>query len=345
MWRTEEGSTGRLIQLCAGYFAFYVLTGVAAKYYGGSPAQGLPGMGGMAYLVYNTLGGTLLCLGVVVAAGWYRLPTRDLLYVIPSGICTAVVIPTTTLMYTLPISVMVAMVIMRGSIIIVSRVVDAIQIRQGILHKQVHALENVAVIFALLAVSVHLVLGHDPAGPSFDFLGSPAAVAILSSYIAAYFIRIYLMNYYKNTRPSGARGSNQAFFGVEQLAATTAMVLAGLIAWRLGRGSQLPQLQEFAAALDAPHPNAWGAGIAGLAYGMVAFFSVFIFMYKGRTATFAGLVNRLTSLTAGTASTLIFFGLYGGPAPEPRDWVSLGFILVAVAFLARAERARAPVAA
>lgn len=34
---------------------------------------------------------------------------------------------------TLPISVMVAMVIMRGSIIIISRLIDAIQIRQGIL--------------------------------------------------------------------------------------------------------------------------------------------------------------------------------------------------------------------
>jgi drug/metabolite transporter (DMT)-like permease len=80
--------------------------------------------------------------------------------------------------------------------------------------------------------------------------------------------------------------------------------------------------------------------LAGTAYGLVAFFSVFIFMYKGRTATFAGLVNRLTSLVAGTAATLIFAVVFGGKLPKPADWVSLGFILVAVAFLARAERRR-----
>ena len=80
--------------------------------------------------------------------------------------------------------------------------------------------------------------------------------------------------------------------------------------------------------------------LAGTAYGLVAFFSVFIFMYKGRTATFAGLVNRLTSLVAGTAATLIFAVVFGGKLPKPADLVSLGFILVAVAFLARAERRR-----
>lgn len=342
MWKTEEGSTGRLMQLSAGYFLFYVATGVAAKYFGGATAQGLPGMGGMTYLVYNTAGGTLLCLGVVLAMGWYRLPTRDLLYVIPSGICTAVVIPTTTLMYTLPISVMVAMVIMRGSIIVVSRVVDAILIRQGVLHRRVHGLENLAVVFALLAVAVHLVFGDHHGESRFAFLSDPAAMGILLSYLGAYFVRIYLMNYYKNTRPPEARGSNQAFFGVEQLAATATMTLVGGLAWWIGRGSSVPQLAEWARAFDAPHPAWLGALVAGLAYGVVAFFSVFIFMFKGRTATFAGLVNRLTSLVAGTTSTLIFFGLYGGPAPELRDWISVGFILVAVAFLARAERLRAP---
>ena len=64
-------------------------------------------------------------------------------------------------------------------------------------------------------------------------------------------------------------------------------------------------------------------------------------MFKGRTATFAGLVNRLTSLIAGTASTLWFAAFYGGKLPKLQDWVSLAFILVAVGFLTMAERRRA----
>jgi hypothetical protein len=85
----------------------------------------------------------------------------------------------------------------------------------------------------------------------------------------------------------------------------------------------------------------WGwAVLSGTAFGVVAFFSVFLFMFKGRTATFAGLVNRLTSLTAGTVATLISAVLLGAKFPKFQDWLSLFFILVAVGFLTIAERRR-----
>ena len=80
--------------------------------------------------------------------------------------------------------------------------------------------------------------------------------------------------------------------------------------------------------------------VAGFAYGLVAFFSVFIFMFKGRTATFAGLVNRLTSLVAGTTATLVLYFAFDGRFPKSQDWLSLVFILIAVWFLSRAERKR-----
>jgi uncharacterized membrane protein YccC len=71
---------------------------------------------------------------------------------------------------------------------------------------------------------------------------------------------------------------------------------------------------------------------------MVAFFSVFIFLQPGRSATFSGLVNRLTSLVAGTVATVCSHFWLGGKAPAGSDWAALGFIGVAVAFLAAAER-------
>lgn len=345
MWKTEEGSTGRLVQLCIGYFVFYVITGVSVKYFLGI------GMLDIQYLVYSTIGGNLIALLIVLILKWYKLQSNKLinffgmkipeefLYIIPSGICTAIVIPTTTLMYSLPISVMVAMVIMRGSVIIISRLIDAIQIRQGILKKHVYLEENIAVVFALIAVAINIFYGKDA---GFDFIYNAAAVTILSSYIIAYFIRIYIMNYYKNTRGKGIKQDNKGFFAIEQIAATITMILLGIVFYNSTElfGWQSKQISEFISAFHTP-PSKWGFAIlAGTAFGAVAFFSVFIFMFKGRTATFAGLVNRLTSLIAGTASTLLVYYFFGGKFPNKEDWISLLFILISVAFITKAEKKR-----
>lgn len=351
MWKTTEGSTGRLIQLCIFYFIFYVITGISVKYFLGSSQQGFPGMLDMQYLVYSTVGGNLFALIIVLSLRWYRFQSNGLTkvmgitmpeeyrYIIPSGICTAVVIPTTTLMYSLPISVMVAMVIMRGSVIIISRAVDAIQIRQGILKKHVYREENIAVIFALMAVAINVLWAK---GGGFDFIYNVAAVIILGSYIIAYSIRIYIMNYYKNTRGKDVKQDNKGFFTIEQIAATVTMLLLfiliflspGLFGWNNN------QLSLIVGAVEKPVPM-WGwAILAGTAFGAVAFFSVFIFMFKGRTATFAGLVNRLTSLVAGTAATIIFYYAFGGKFPSSEDWISLVFILISVAFISKGEKKR-----
>lgn len=352
MWKTTDGSTGRLIQLCIGYFVFYVITGVSVKYFTGSPDLGFPGMKEIEYLVYSTIGGNFICLAVVFGLRWYRMKSNKLirvgrfnipqeaLYIIPSGICTAVVIPTTTLMYTLPISVMVAMVIMRASVIIISRVVDALQIRQGILKKKLYNEENYAVIFAMLAAAVNIFwVGTG----DFEFVHSSAAMTILGSYIVAYSIRIYLMNYYKNTRAAGVKLDNNGFFAIEQITASIVMLAVGYVLFNAVDWFEITnvQLSLFHASLAHPQPLWLPAILIGTAYGLVAFFSVFIFMFKGRTATFAGLVNRLTSLVAGTSATLVSALLFGGKLPKTQDWISLIFIFVAVGFLSLAEKKRA----
>jgi hypothetical protein len=99
-----------------------------------------------------------------------------------------------------------------------------------------------------------------------------------------------------------------------------------------------------ALSAEAAHPDA-SAIVSGVPYALVAFFSVFLFMFEGRSATFAGVVNRITSLLAGTVATLILALAFHLPPPRPADWVSLAFVLVAVALLARVERRRAAQAA
>jgi hypothetical protein len=370
MLKTRAGSSERLIQLCLGYFVTYVATGVLVKVFTGGIRQ--PRMSEVAYLFNNTLGSTLLCVAVVLVFGWLRLKSAgtvrvlgiempsEVRYIIPSGICTAVVIPATTMLYLLPISVMVAMVIMRGCVIVISRAVDAIQIRQGILKREVYPEENWAVVFALLAVSSQVLLipiagflatrgvdvGHlfgmspQAIAGGFDFVHNSMAMTILVSYVTAYAIRIYIMNYFKNTRPPGVEQDNRGFFAVEQITASVVMLAVGFLVVQgpVWFGWTDPQVGQFRAA--ALHPDA-AALISGVPWAMVAFFSVFLFMFQGRTATFAGLVNRLTSLLAGTTATILLAWWFGLKPPSLTDWVSLGFILIAVGFLSRAERRRA----
>ncbi len=356
MFKSAEGSTERLLQLCTGYFLLYVVTGLVVKAFTGAPhtPMGTPPMNDIAFLAYNTLGANLTCLIPAVVLGWWRLksirPVRvwgaevpsEIFYIIPSGICTAIVIPTTTLMYTLPISVMVAMVIMRASVIVIGRVVDGVQIAQGILQKRIYWEENAAVVFAVLAACIELFGPHTG---GFAFLRNQAAVVIFTSYISSYAIRIYIMNYYKNTRPKGAPLDNKAFFAVEQIAASVTMVCLALAVFFSPRivpaWAEVRQIAAFVGAIRTPSPGWLWASFSGLAFGLVAFFSVFIFMFKGRTATFTGLINRLTSLVAGTTATLLGHWLFASRLPSLQNWVSLGFVLVAVFFLSRAERRRA----
>lgn len=363
--RSEDGSTERLIQYSFLYFAMYVIYTMLTK-----QMQMSYQVDGTAFTVYNTIGGMLVCVLVVLIFKWYKFKSsnyikfmgfdmpKEFLYIIPSGICTAVVIPTTTLMYTLPISVMVAMVIMRASIIVISRIIDQIQIWQGILKKEVFWEENVGALFAIFALSIQLFikvstndgfkLEFFKTNPGdFDFLKNAAAMTILTFYLTAYSIRLYIMNYYKNTRPKGAIYDTKGFFAIEQIASTVFIVLVAVIYYYNANIDTTLEnytktfAYQFKNSFDNV-PDRWGMIVlSGFPFGIAAFFSVFLFMFKGRTATFAGLVNRVTSLVAGTASTIFLWLFFDMKKPKNEDWIALVFIFIAIYFMGLAEKRRA----
>ncbi|MSP56740.1 MAG: hypothetical protein EXR69_14235 [Myxococcales bacterium] len=346
--------------LCAGYFGFYVITGVAVKYFQGPTSKGYPGLADGTFLVYSTAGGSGLCILICLALGWFKLGSgrrteilgvsvpEEVRALVPSGLCAAVIIPATTLLYSLPISVMVAMVMMRGSIIIVSRLVDATLQWQGLRKGVVRWEENVAVVFALLALCIPLF-----ESPTLQL--NAAALAIFGSYVGAYAVRLYLMNLFKlqaarapadadpaGRLPEGAppivekKADSRFYFAGEQAVATVVMLCAAIA---VAAGALTGAVGDAMRTAWLAPPPVWPQALAaGAAYGMVAFFSVFIFLQPGRSATFSGLVNRLTSLVAGTVATLCSHYWLGGRAPAGADWASLAVIGVSVSFLALGER-------
>ena len=366
--RTRDAGTAALLRLCAGYYLSYVATGITVKWFTGGLRT--PVMGQVAFLFDNTLGSSVICVLAVLALGWLRLPapqTRRWLglrvpvetpYIVASGICTAIVIPATTLLYTLPISIMVAMVIMRASVIVISRAVDAVLERRGLLRRPVHAEENWAVVLAVSAMATDLLLaplagwlarfapgaarwlGASSLHGGFEFLRSPLATGVLIAYIIAYAVRLYWMNVFKLTRPPGPGLDNRGYFAIEQVtaSATMALLTLALVIAARGFGWQDARVVELSREVAAP---SWPALASGLPYALVAFFSVFLFMFRGRSATFAGLVNRITSLLAGTTATLLLAAWFHLAPPSGADWASLALVLGAIALLARVERMRA----
>lgn len=337
-WEAAAGSTAQLVLFAVIYFTLYALYGLGVKYGQAPKIDGFPGLTDLDFLVYSTLGSAAACLGVIFVSGWwkFRWRARELGYIFLSGTFTALVIPTTTLMYSLPISVMVAMVLMRGSVIVVTRLVDTLLLRQGLSRKAVRWEENLATLISIAAVGLYLTLAKSA---DFDFLRSSAAMSILGIYIVSYALRLYLMNYFKFTRSSATTATNKNYFAVEQLtAAFWIFGFVALLALAPGIFPPVPALMQFRDVVHTP-PESWAiAVLLGVPFGFSAFFSLALFMFQGRTSTFAGLVNRLTSLIAGTVSTLLFALLFGGKWPKGLDWISLALILAAVGFLAQAER-------
>lgn len=351
MRKLEEDGTGYLLLLAAWYFAAYVATGVCPKIFTDG-LFGVPKITQMANMYYSTLGGVAICLILILLLGWQRrfkssgnvtlgpvaFP-KEYLYLGVSGVCTAVIVPTTTMMYSFGVSVMIAMVVMRGCIVVIGRLVDAILIRQKVLKKHVPWEENVAVAFAIAAVAVALLKkphhGEDP----FSLVKSVPAMVTLGLYVGAYFIRIYIMNWAKNT--GALKGDVTAFFVVEESFAAVTLLVVGLgVVMFQSSDVRVVEIQKAATT-----PNLL-AVLGGVAFGLATIPSVFLLMFKGRTGTFSTLVNRLTSLVAGTGSTLLLYVLVvDGKLPTLIDWAAFGLVLVAVGFLAKAERARARTAA
>lgn len=339
-----------LFRLCLGYFFFYVLTGLSVKYFTGPVNQGFLGLNDVEYLLYSTTVASAVCVAVVLVFGWHkRMPWQGWRAIMPilfSGVCTAFIIPSTTLIYSQPISVMIAMVLMRAGVLIVSRLVDLILSLQGLAKRKVLWQENAAVVLAIASLSLQagaslLHQRGDAVVKHFAFLQSSMVMGLLLFYMLSYFFRIYIMNYFKSVDPAGARIDNKAFFGIEQLAASGTMLLAAGMIYLFGSvgGTEAASFSgKLVLAFGEPSAYWLPASLSGVFYGMVAFFSVFIFLLRGRSATFAGLANRLTSLLAGTTATLIGCLLFATPWPGVADWVSFFLIMFAVLLLAAAEQ-------
>ncbi|WP_248862785.1 arsenate reductase/protein-tyrosine-phosphatase family protein [Streptomyces halobius] len=225
-----------------------------------------------------------------------------------SGLFAALIIATTTLNYTFAgVSILLMLLLMRGGVLIISPVMDALR------RRHVRASAWVAVAFSLVAVGVALgdVTGHRL---------TVGAVLSLVVYQAGYVGRFEIMSRVAKT---GTVATDRRYFVEEHAAAPAWQLLLLALGAILGQ----PQLREgFTTFLTTP--VALGAAAIGVGYEALFVFGTLIYLDR-REYSWCVPANRCASLLSGLVASYALVWLAGLAAPGSAQLVALVFVLCA----------------
>jgi len=293
-------------------------------------------IGGLSLLPLSVAASVVGMFTFITAMGWWKYAGRRqiLSRVLPcpsrwtffSGLCTALIIGTTTLAYTFQgVSIVFMMLLMRGGLLIIAPIVDAVSRRHVRWFSWIAVLLSMAALFAAFASDVQWVDGRPTLPNGF---GLPALAAIdVAIYLGAYFARLRFMSRVAKSDDGHAR---IRYFVEEQMVASPALLLS-------------------LAAVAVVGGNATGGALrAGFAVGvgMPLVYVLLIGLFSQGTGIFGGLillvrrentfcvpVNRSSSILAGVVATTSLWLLAGGAAPGTHELVGAALIIAAILVL------------
>jgi protein-tyrosine-phosphatase len=233
-----------------------------------------------------------------------------------SGVCLATIMGTTTLAFTFGgLSIVLVLVLLRGGILIVAPLVDAI------VGRQVRWFSWAAMLISLLAVLVVL-------GDAANYKLSIAAGIDVVAYLLAYFFKLQFMT---RLGKSEDRSQTLRYFVEEQMVAAPLLVVSLVIMAVIGSGNVMLDFREglttFLASTDAIF-----AALAGLCYASLCVCTTLIFLDR-RENTFCVPIHCGTSMLSGFTASYTLTFLFSEKAPSIAQMVSSGLIIVALAFL------------
>ncbi|MCP4868717.1 MAG: hypothetical protein GY898_08365 [Proteobacteria bacterium] len=311
-----------------GYFAAYVPYSALTKAVSKGLLPGMTeGVSGFELLPPTVLVSFLGMIVFLLATGWWKYATKYEIggvtvpgprpLTLASGLCVAVIIATTTLAYTFTgVSIVFMMLLMRGGVLILAPIVDALSKRR------VRWFSWVALGLSLSALVVAFA---EKGGWGLKTI----AVVDISAYLGAYFFRLKIMS---GTAKSEKASENIAFFAEEQLVGTPAILAALALGAMFAPG-------EIGESLNAGFTTFWTEQ-------PVVFQAVLIGLFSQGTGIFGGLillgpqenafcvpVNRSSSILAGLFASLALTVWLGEPATSGHQLVGAGLVLVAILFL------------
>jgi len=310
-----------------GYFLFYTpYSGLTRALSSGILTGPHRPLQGTVLLPASVMAVVVGMLGFITVVDWWKYAGhRQLLGIsIPfprrltflSGICMATIMGTTTLAFAFDgVSIVLVLVLLRGGVLIIAPLVDAI------VGRRVRWFCWAAMLISLMAVVIVL---SDAANYK---LSIPSMVTI-AAYLTAYFIKFQLMSRLAKTNE---RSTTLRYFVEEQMVASPILLLVLAVMAIIGLGDGMIGLRlgftTFLASKEAGF-----AVLIGLFYAGLCVCTTLIFLDR-RENTFCAPMHCGSSMLSGVAATyFLSFAFHQNP-PSESQLVSSSLIIVALGFL------------
>lgn len=310
-----------------GYFLFYTPYSGLTKALSSALLPGIDRpVPGTVLLPVSVAATVLGMFGFITVKGWWRHAGRREFFGVSvpfprrltflSGVCIATIMGTTTLAFTFEgISIVLVLVLLRGGVLIIAPVVDAISDRR------VRWFSWAGLLTSLLAVVVVLADAN-------NYKLSFAAVADVAAYLTAYFVRFQLMSKLAKTTD---REMTLRYFVEEQMVASPLLLGALALMAAVGAGSMMMGFRVGLTSFLAS-PAAVPAMFVGLFYAGLCVCTTLIFL-DCRENTFCVPMHCGSSMLAGVAASAVLTLFFNQAAPSAAQLVSAGLIIVALLFL------------
>jgi protein-tyrosine-phosphatase len=307
--------------LALGYFFFYIPYAAFIKLIT-SDAK----VTGFEMLPAANLATAVTMLAIITALGWWKYASRKTIFglsvpfprngAIIAGLGMSVIISTTTLAYTFDgISILLALLMLRGSVLILAPIVDAIAGRR------VRWFSWTALALSFLALAIAL-------GDVSDYTMTALAVANLIAYAAGYLARLPRMN---EMAKSGDREETLRYFVEEQMTAIAALVFAPASLALIGQGEMMMELRHGFTVFFQTGPLAM-ALMAGVFYACLCVFGTLIYLDR-RENTFCIPLNRCSSLLSGLVASWLLAAMFGYAPPGVYQLAGASVIIAALLVL------------
>ena len=308
-----------------GYFAAYAPYSALTKALSSGLYPGVDALPGLSLLPISTLTSLGVMLAFLTKMGWWKHATQRRFlgrsWPVPtrltalSGACTAMIIATTTLAYSFEgVSIVFIMLLMRGGVLIIAPVVDALSGRKA----RWFSFVGLALSMAALVVAFAEKGGYA--------ITLTCALDVFL-YLTAYLIRLRIMS---GQAKSKVREATLRYFVEEQLVATPLTVLILCVAALIGAGPVLGAIRDGFVALPAAAilPTMF-LGVLSQGTGI---FGTLVFLDPSEN-TFSVPVNRSSSILAGVVASAILAIYFGADWPSAHQLAGAGLVIAAIVAL------------